>query len=177
MKRLIIVLIIISFAVGLGFASNYESDEVNHDFVRVEVREGWTLSEIASGVGVTVKHLMKLNNLNSPKIFPRQKLKVIPYSDFTIGKVSWYGARFHGNKMANGEPFNMHDEGIVAHKWLPFGTKVRLTHTETGKSIIVKVQDRGPYVGNRQFDLSKAAARKLGSISEGVATCKIEILT
>ena len=78
--------------------------------------------------------------------------------------------------MSNRKIFDMNDATVVAHKWLPFGTKVRLIRVDNNKSIVVIVQDRGPYVKGRIFDLSKGAAELLGMIDDGVTTCKVEIL-
>lgn len=88
-------------------------------------------------------------------------------------KASWYGKKFHGRKMADGGRFNMHDPTIVAHKKLPFGTRLWLTNQETGRSIEVVVRDRGPYVSGRCLDLSFAAAEKLGFKREGHALLKV----
>lgn len=87
-----------------------------------------------------------------------------------IVTASWYGPGFHGNQMANGETFNMNDKTIVAHKELEFGTKVTLLNPDNGKTLTVEVKDRGPFIDGRDFDLSKAAARVLGTIEQGVAT-------
>jgi len=78
--------------------------------------------------------------------------------------------------MANGEIFDMYDPSVCAHKWLPFGTKVRLTRVDTGQSVEVIVKDRGPYIPNRHFDLSYAAAKKLDMVKVGVVLCKVEVL-
>lgn len=92
-----------------------------------------------------------------------------------VKTVSWYGPKFHGRLTANGERYNMY--GIsVAHKSLKFGTKVRLTCTSTGKSVVARVNDRGPYVGNRAFDLSYGAAKAIGILDRGVAKVKVDIL-
>ena len=77
------------------------------------------------------------------------------------GVASWYGPGFHGKKTANGERFNTHDL-TAAHKTLPFGTQVRVTNEQTGKSVVVRINDRGPYVHGRVIDLSKAAAQAVG---------------
>lgn len=82
------------------------------------------------------------------------------------GRASWYGRAFHGRKTANGEVFNMHDY-TAAHPTLPFGTRVQVRSMRTGKSVVVRINDRGPYSGKRVIDLSYAAARKLGMVSEG----------
>ena len=81
---------------------------------------------------------------------------------------SWYGREFHGQKMANGEKFNMH-EISAAHKKLPFGKQVFFENLENGRSLIVTIKDRGPYILGRDFDLSYAAAKKLGFIKKGLA--------
>src|SRR3954463_8034040 len=74
------------------------------------------------------------------------------------GVASWYGPGFHGKKTANGERFNTHDL-TAAHKTLPFGTKVRVTNEQTGKSVVVRINDRGPYAHGRVIDLSKGRRR------------------
>lgn len=74
-------------------------------------------------------------------------------------KASWYGPGFHGRKTASGEIFNKNSY-TAAHRTYPFGTKLRLTYK--GKSVIVRVNDRGPFIKGRQLDMSQAAARKLG---------------
>jgi len=77
------------------------------------------------------------------------------------GAASWYGPGFHGKKTANGERFNTHTL-TAAHKTLPFDTKVRVTNERTGKSVVVRINDRGPYAHGRVIDLSKAAAEAVG---------------
>lgn len=151
-------------------------DKPEQGIVEIVVRKGWTLAEIAEGVGMALKELVQLNNLTSYNIYPGRILRVKPYTAFDEVLVSWYGPKYHGRTMANGEIFNMYDPTVCAHKWLPFGTRVRLTRIDTGASIEVMVQDRGPYVANRHFDLSYSAAQKLDMVEEGVVLCKVEIL-
>ncbi len=91
------------------------------------------------------------------------------------GVASWYGPGFHGNRTANGEVYNQ-NALTAAHRSLPFGTRVRVTHVRTGRSIVVRINDRGPYVGGRVLDLSAAAARVLGVMSTGVAPVRVEVL-
>lgn len=92
------------------------------------------------------------------------------------GKASYYGGRFHGRKTASGERFNK-NAMTAAHRRLPFGTRVRVTNRENGKSCVVRINDRGPF-GNRGriIDLSEAAARKLGMIDAGVVRVKVEVI-
>jgi rare lipoprotein A len=77
------------------------------------------------------------------------------------GEASWYGPGFHGRQTANGERFNTNDM-TAAHKTLPFGTKVKVTNKKTGKSVVVRINDRGPYAKDRVIDLSKASAQAIG---------------
>lgn len=91
------------------------------------------------------------------------------------GKASWYGPGFHGKKTASGEIYDMNDF-TAAHKTLPFGTKVKITNLRNGKSIIVEVNDRGPYVKSRNFDLSKAAFSAIGNVNSGVISISYEVI-
>lgn len=99
-----------------------------------------------------------------------------PLKDEEIeGVASWYGDRFHGRSTASGQPFNMH-EMTAAHKTFPFGTVVRVVRRDTLQSVVVRVNDRGPYSAGRIIDLSKAAAEELGLIQRGTAEVRLEIL-
>jgi rare lipoprotein A len=89
------------------------------------------------------------------------------------GAASWYGPGFHGKRTANGETFNTNDL-IAAHKTLPFGTQLRVTNERTGKSVVVRINDRGPYAHGRVIDLSKAAAQAVGI--EGVGQVSLAAL-
>lgn len=91
------------------------------------------------------------------------------------GKASWYGDVHHGKKTASGEAYDMHTL-TAAHRTLPFGTRVRVTNVDNGRSVVVRVNDRGPLVGGRIIDLSQAAARALGALGAGVFTVRLEIL-
>lgn len=77
------------------------------------------------------------------------------------GVASWYGPGFHGRKTANGERFDM-NALTAAHRTLPLGTQVRVTNRSNGRSVVVRINDRGPYVGRRLIDLSKASAQAIG---------------
>ncbi len=92
-----------------------------------------------------------------------------------FGLASWYGPGFHGRRTASGEVFDMYKK-TAAHRTLPFGTRVRVTNLSNGKSVIVRINDRGPAVKGRIIDLSYGAARALGMITQGVVRVKIEVL-
>ncbi len=91
------------------------------------------------------------------------------------GLASWYGPGFQGKRTASGERFNMH-QYTAAHRTLPFGTRVRVTHLRTGRSVVVRINDRGPWKRGRIIDLSYAAARAIGLIRDGVAPVRIEVV-
>jgi len=89
------------------------------------------------------------------------------------GKASWYGPEFHGRKTASGERFDQHAL-TAAHRTLPLGTEVKVTNLETGRTVQVEINDRGPYIDGRIIDLSKRAAAVLGMEEAGVVPVKIE---
>ena len=91
------------------------------------------------------------------------------------GQASWYGPGFAGKPTASGVPFRPWKK-TAAHKTLPLGTVVRVTRIDTGKSVRVTINDRGPYAKGRIIDLSKRSARKLNMIQDGVATVEIRVL-
>lgn len=91
------------------------------------------------------------------------------------GWASWYGPGFNGNRSASGEIFNQ-NALTAAHRNLPFGTKVRVTNLDNGRSVVVRINDRGPYAYDRVIDLSAGAAQVLGLISSGVAPVRLEVL-
>lgn len=91
------------------------------------------------------------------------------------GNASFYGARFHGRKTASGAIFNKHAM-TAAHRNLPFGTRVRVTHVHNGRSVVVTINDRGPFVKSRIIDVSRAAAEQLGMVQQGVARVRLERL-
>jgi rare lipoprotein A len=93
-----------------------------------------------------------------------------------VGIASWYGTRFHALKTSNGEPYDMLSMS-AAHKTLPLPTYVKVTNLENGKSIIVRVNDRGPFKPGRIIDLSYVAALKLGMTSKGTAKVEVEALS
>lgn len=91
------------------------------------------------------------------------------------GNASWYGIPFHGRKTANGEIFNMYKPS-AAHLTLPLPSKALVEDPRSGNAVIVRVNDRGPYVKTRVMDLSREAARTLGTLSRGVAFVDVTVL-
>jgi rare lipoprotein A len=118
---------------------------------------------------------------------PRAKTSAIPVASKTskkaakpeikpyqVGNASWYGKQFHGRTTSSGEDFDMF-ELTAAHRTLPLGTFVKVTNLKNGKWIIVRINDRGPYVGNRIMDLSYGAARLL-NFRDGVERVRIDLI-
>ena len=91
------------------------------------------------------------------------------------GIASYYGGKFHGKRTASGEIFNK-NAMTAAHRNLPFGTKVKVTNLRNGRTVLVRVNDRGPHVRGRMIDLSQAAAKKIGLSHAGTARVKLEVL-
>ena len=94
---------------------------------------------------------------------------------YQAGEASWYGPGFDGNYTANGEIFNQYDIS-AAHPSLPFNTIVRVTNLDNGRSLDVRINDRGPFAGHRILDLSRGAAEELGVVSTGVAFVEISLV-
>jgi len=92
------------------------------------------------------------------------------------GRASWYGKKFHGKKTSSGEVYNMY-KFSAAHKTLPIPSYIRVTNLANKKSLVVRVNDRGPFVGPRILDLSYAAAKELGFVSQGTTQIKLESIT
>lgn len=96
-----------------------------------------------------------------------------PY--YEVGIASWYGPGFHGNLTANGETYDMYGVS-AAHKTLPFGTVVRVIELDTRRSMVVRINDRGPFVEGRIIDLSKGAAEELGIVDKGITRVGLRII-
>jgi rare lipoprotein A len=92
------------------------------------------------------------------------------------GNASWYGAPFHGRRASNGEIYDM-NKMTAAHRTMAFGTVVRVTNLTNGKTAVVRITDRGPFVDNRIIDLSMAAAKAIESIGPGVVPVRLEVIS
>lgn len=98
---------------------------------------------------------------------------LVEFVDKGSMKASWYGPGFHGRKTANGEVYDQMSF-TAAHKSLKFGTLLKITNLKNNKSVVIRINDRGPYIHGRDLDLSKAAALELGMVRKGVAKIKVE---
>jgi rare lipoprotein A len=98
---------------------------------------------------------------------------LVEFLDKGTMKASWYGPGFHGHRTANGEVYDQMSF-TAAHKSLKFGTLLKVTNLKNDKSVVVRINDRGPYIHGRDLDLSKAAALELGFVRKGVSKIKVE---
>lgn len=134
------------------------------------VQKGDTLYRIAKAHGLSVAELKRLNGLTADLIHPGQVLRVGQEAKggkarfVQEGLAVWYGPGFHGRRTASGEVYDMHAL-TAAHPTLPFGTRVRVTNLQNGRSVVVRINDRGPFGGRYIIDLSYAAARAIGALS------------
>ena len=94
---------------------------------------------------------------------------------YQVGTASWYGSYFHGRATASGEPYNMYDL-TAAHRKLPLGTWVRVTNLRNGRAVVVRINDRGPYVAPRIIDVSYSVARILQFKAQGIQRVRLDVI-
>ena len=123
---------------------------------------------------IEIRNLNSIEIANEANHTSHSQLNV-KYIDLGSMNASWYGPRFHGRLTANGEIYDQMGY-TAAHKSLPFGTLLRLTNQQNHKSIIVRINDRGPYIPGRKIDLSKKAALELGAYEKGVINLDVEMI-
>ncbi len=121
--------------------------------------------------------MLKLLLLTLLLSFPLHQDKGFALEHYSnVGLASWYGRNFQGKTTASGMPFDMH-EFTAAHKFLPFGTLVKVVNLRNGKEVIVNIIDRGPLSKKRIIDLSHAAAKSIGLLKRGIAKVRIEVIS
>lgn len=141
---------------------------------------GCTQVELASHLGKKMAG-SNVKSVGTYKVGSPYKIKgkkyypAVDYNYNETGVASWYGPNFHGKKTANGEIFDQ-NELTAAHKTLPLPSIVRVTNLENGRSLIVRVNDRGPYAHKRIIDLSKRSAELLGFRSKGITKVRVKVL-
>lgn len=149
MKSLLIVFFVLVVGGLVGFSVLNNAKNGNNEQVLVDEFIPKTIKE---------------NNVN---------ISAVKYVDRGTMKASWYGPKFHGKYTANGEIYDQM-AFTAAHKQLKFGTLLKVTNPKNGRSVIVRINDRGPYIEGRDLDLSKGAAIELGMMRKGVARLKIQ---
>ncbi len=138
----------------------------------------FSMAPMASGLNVHAEDKNKDEVLKTKQEELEEKLenmKLKRSGQISQTLASWYGGRFHGKVTANNEAFNK-DMLCAAHKTLPLNTLVLVTNLENQESVIVRVNDRGPFVAGRDLDISEAAAKAIGSYHRGVVPVSYEIL-
>src|SRR3954469_19996218 len=105
-----------------------------------------------------------------------KRVPPVPVGYIEEGKASWYGVPYHGRAAADGEIYDM-EKLVAAHRMLPFNTWLEVTNLQNGKSVKVRVIDRGPFVGGRIIDLSRAAAREIDLLGPGVAPVRLQVIS
>ena len=105
-------------------------------------------------------------------ILPEDRAEVSSGTFRTLGRASWYGPRFDGQPTANGETFDM-NALTAAHRTLPLGSRVLVHNLENDRRVVVRINDRGPFIQGRDIDLSYGAARQLGMVPDGLARVEI----
>jgi len=133
-----------------------------------------TAGQASSGSGTTTRQSPPV--VASPKsVHPVDPQNISTANAYQVGVSSYYGKKFHGLKTANGEIFNMY-KLTAAHRVLPLGTVAKVTNLSNGRWVVVKVNDRGPFIEGRILDLSFAAALEIEMVQQGTAKVMIEIV-
>src|ERR1043165_5492130 len=154
MATRIFAILLISLALVASVSAQEKATIQEAEKIAEKVKEKAARSEKAEGSQNLVKDKVTVKEGENGQPIIEQR-----------GEASYYGAGFHGKKTATGEKFNQ-NERTAAHPALPLGTKATVTNLENGKSVDVKINDRGPYVKDCDIDLSKSAAKDLGMRSE-----------
>jgi rare lipoprotein A len=150
------------FAVITAIAGLMSSGPVQAD----ELAAGDRLESLTAVVGTLDETLRAID-----PVVAEEKV----YEAIGQGTASYYGSELAGNRTASGERFNPHDL-TAAHRTLPLGTRLRVTNVANGRSVIVRVNDRGPFVGKRLIDVSLGAAREIQMIRSGTAQVRLELV-
>lgn len=137
----------------------------------LEILESFPLEEGEEGKYPSLEQLSSIDVLEDEESTTNAHL----VGRVAYGKASWYGKELNGNKTASGERYDMY-ENTAAHRQLPFNSLVKITDIETGKSEIVRINDRGPFHSDRIIDVSYASAKTLGLVRQGTGDVKLEIL-
>jgi rare lipoprotein A len=156
-----------------------QGETEKNQWISYTVKRGDTLSLLAEKkFQVPIEDIMRDNGLqNASQLYVGQKLKIeVPsYHGKQAITASWYGKNHQGKTMANGQPFNM-NAATLAHRYLPFGTRVELENPGTGQVAKATVTDRGPFVAGRDVDLSYGLAKKLSIVEKGVSKLLMRVI-
>lgn len=106
---------------------------------------------------------------------PRPRAAAVQPGAVQLGKASWYGGKWHGGPTASGERYDKRSL-TAAHRTLPMNTRVRVTNTRNGRSVVLRINNRGPYTKGRIIDVSERAAEQLGMVKAGVVPVRVEVI-
>ena len=156
------------------------SEATNSEANRSEAATAQPATEQPAKDAEPLKAILTPDELNeTPELAPAPpapKVKTVPdVVKIITGEASWYGPGFYGNRTASGEIYRP-GTMTAAHRTLPFGTKVRVTNLWNGRSAVIRINDRGPFVGHRVIDLGHGAASSLGLTASGIAQVRLEVL-
>lgn len=169
-----VLTIILGLVVGvIGIASTEIKSESTREELSREIKNELKTIEIKLYSKPTISDEKESRSLESNE--NTEKDEMAQYTYYQTGMASYYGGKWHGKRTANGEIFDTY-KLTAAHKTLPFNTRVRVTNLSNGKSVIVRINNRGPYVKGRVIDLSQAAFSAIANMSKGVTKVKLEIV-
>ncbi|WP_064606812.1 septal ring lytic transglycosylase RlpA family protein [Streptobacillus moniliformis] len=159
------------FLLSLTFASVKDNENINSSHIEnVEVKK----NDIKELMSELKENEFDINMDVKEQSQPVEE-EMIETEIYQTGIASYYGERWNGRKTANGEIFDTWKVS-AAHKKLPFGTKVKVINLSNGKSVIVRINDRGPYIKGRVIDLSKAAFKEIENFDKGITKVKLQII-
>lgn len=172
MKKLLTVFVCLTLTTSMLFAQNEQtnkggsqSSNVKEDIIKEILEKSYIDNDITKSL--EVKKESQPENVSTEE--PQNLVH------FQTGTASFYGEKWNGRKTSNGEIFDTY-KLTAAHKTLPFGTLVKVTNEKNGKSVVVRINDRGPFIKGRIIDLSKAAFEAIESVSKGITKVKLEIV-
>lgn len=134
------------------------------------------MRNLLMGCAAAALTVLSAHTVGRPVGINLQKLPSVAATRSQIGVASWYGSEFQGRPTASGVPFDMHAM-TCAHRHLPLGTRIKVTNMANFRSLVLKVNDRGPFVVSRILDVSRGAAKRLGFLRAGLAPVRIQILS
>lgn len=172
MKKVLTIILglVISMSV---MASTEVKNESNSEKLAKEIQSELKIIEIKLNSVPKLEEVSK--DIENKSSTTEDKDEMAKYTHYQTGMASFYGGKWHGRRTANGEIFDTY-KLTAAHKTLPFNTRVRVTNLNNGKSVIVRINNRGPYVKGRIIDLSQAAFSAIESTKKGVTRVKLEIV-
>ena len=168
MRKIITILAGLSLSLSLFSEEKTKKDDINIIYIKNEM-----IKAADSGIDINVSKAS--DNTSTSTVMTIKEEDLQKFTHYQNGIASYYSKGLDGSKTASGERHHM-TEMVAAHKTLPFGTKVKVTNLSNGKEVIVKINDRGPFVKGRVIDLSYGAFSQIESPGKGITKVKLEVL-